>query len=61
VLLRDFILLTSGSLRAHRLRSGLTTLGIAVGIASVKEGTFGVNVDRVEELTATIRNVPFST
>jgi len=35
VQLRDFILLTSGSLRAHRLRSGLTTLGIAVGIAAV--------------------------
>ena len=33
--LRDFIALTSGSLRAHRLRSGLTTLGIAVGIAAV--------------------------
>jgi putative ABC transport system permease protein len=32
---RDFFLLTSGSLRAHRLRSGLTTLGIAVGIAAV--------------------------
>ncbi len=35
MLLRDFILLTSGSLSAHRLRSGLTTLGIAVGIAAV--------------------------
>lgn len=32
---RDFIRLTSGSVFSHRLRSGLTTLGIAIGIAAV--------------------------
>ena len=31
----DFISFTYGSLRAHRLRTGLTALGIAVGIAAV--------------------------
>ncbi len=31
----DFVRLTAGSARAHRLRSALTALGIAVGIASV--------------------------
>jgi putative ABC transport system permease protein len=35
MLLRDFLRLTGGSLIAHRLRSFLTTLGIAVGIAAV--------------------------
>ena len=35
MLLRDFLRLTGGSLVAHRLRSFLTTLGIAVGIAAV--------------------------
>jgi putative ABC transport system permease protein len=35
VLLRDFIRLTVGSLRWHRLRTLLAALGIAVGIASV--------------------------
>ena len=33
--LRDFLSLTGGSLIAHRLRTFLTTLGIAVGIAAV--------------------------
>ena len=32
---RDFIALTAGSLVAHRMRSFLTALGIAVGIAAV--------------------------
>ncbi|MDH3589434.1 MAG: ABC transporter permease [Gammaproteobacteria bacterium] len=32
---RDFIRLTGGSVFAHRLRSGLTTLGIAIGIGAV--------------------------
>ncbi|HEX9492418.1 MAG TPA: ABC transporter permease, partial [Thermoanaerobaculia bacterium] len=32
---RDFILLTLGALRSHRLRTFLAALGIAVGIASV--------------------------
>lgn len=32
---RDFLHLTGASLVAHRLRSGLTALGIAVGIAAV--------------------------
>jgi putative ABC transport system permease protein len=32
---RDWIRLTLGSLRAHRLRSALTAIGIAVGIAAV--------------------------
>jgi putative ABC transport system permease protein len=32
---RDFVRLTSGSLRSHRLRTFLAQLGIAVGIASV--------------------------
>src|SRR5512134_1343841 len=31
----DFISFTYGSLRAHRLRTALTALGIAVGIAAV--------------------------
>ena len=35
MLLGDFLRLTSGSLIAHRLRTFLTTLGIAVGIAAV--------------------------
>ncbi len=35
MLLRDFLRLTGGSLIAHRLRTFLTTLGIAVGIAAV--------------------------
>jgi putative ABC transport system permease protein len=35
MLLRDFLRLTSGSLIAHRMRTFLTTLGIAVGIAAV--------------------------
>jgi putative ABC transport system permease protein len=35
MLTRDFLALTSSSLIAHRLRSFLTALGIAVGIASV--------------------------
>ena len=35
MLLRDFLSLTGGSLIAHRLRTLLTTLGIAVGIAAV--------------------------
>ena len=33
--LADFIRFTYGSLRAHRLRTALTALGIAVGIAAV--------------------------
>ena len=33
--IRDFLRLTGGSLVTHRLRSFLTTLGIAVGIAAV--------------------------
>ena len=33
--LRDFLHLTGSSLIAHRLRSFLTALGIAVGIAAV--------------------------
>lgn len=32
---RDFILLTTGTLRAHRLRTFLAILGIAVGVAAV--------------------------
>ncbi|NNF61496.1 MAG: ABC transporter permease [Gammaproteobacteria bacterium] len=32
---RDFLRLTSGSVFSHRLRSGLTTLGIAIGIGAV--------------------------
>ncbi|HID48187.1 MAG TPA: ABC transporter permease, partial [Chromatiales bacterium] len=32
---RDFLVLTGSSLIAHRLRSVLTALGIAVGIAAV--------------------------
>lgn len=32
---RDFIILTTGTLRAHRLRSFLAVLGIAVGVAAV--------------------------
>jgi len=35
VLLADFLRFTYGSLKAHRLRTLLTALGIAVGIASV--------------------------
>ncbi len=35
MLLADFLYFTYGSLRAHRLRTLLTALGIAVGIASV--------------------------
>ena len=35
MLLADFLRFTYGSLRAHRLRTLLTALGIAVGIASV--------------------------
>jgi len=35
VLFADFIRFTYASLRAHRLRTGLTALGIAVGIAAV--------------------------
>ena len=35
MLLRDFLLLTSSSLIAHRMRSFLTMLGIAVGITAV--------------------------
>jgi putative ABC transport system permease protein len=35
MLARDFLKLAGGSLIAHRLRSFLTTLGIAVGIAAV--------------------------
>ncbi len=35
MLMRDFLYLTSSSLSAHRLRSFLTMLGIAVGIAAV--------------------------
>ena len=35
MLVRDFLHLTGSSLRAHRLRSFLTMLGIAVGIAAV--------------------------
>jgi putative ABC transport system permease protein len=35
VLLRDYLQLTARSVRAHRLRSVLTGLGIAVGIAAV--------------------------
>jgi len=35
MLMRDFLHLTSSSLSAHRLRSSLTMLGIAVGIAAV--------------------------
>jgi len=35
MLVRDFLRLTGGSLVAHRLRTFLTTLGIAVGIAAV--------------------------
>ena len=33
--LRDLLSLTSSALRAQRLRSALTALGIAVGIAAV--------------------------
>ena len=32
---KDFIAFTLASLRAHRMRTALTALGIAVGIASV--------------------------
>ena len=32
---RDFISLTTGTLRAHRLRTFLAILGIAVGVAAV--------------------------
>ena len=35
MLLRDFLRLTTGSLRAHRMRSFLAALGIAVGITTV--------------------------
>jgi len=35
MLTRDFLRLTGSSLIAHRMRSFLTTLGIAVGIAAV--------------------------
>lgn len=35
MLMRDFLSLTGSSLIAHRMRSFLTTLGIAVGIAAV--------------------------
>jgi len=35
VLFPDFVRFTYASLRAHRLRTGLTALGIAVGIAAV--------------------------
>jgi putative ABC transport system permease protein len=35
MLIQDFLKLTGTSLIAHRMRSGLTALGIAVGIASV--------------------------
>jgi putative ABC transport system permease protein len=35
MLINDFLRLTSTSLIAHRMRSGLTALGIAVGIAAV--------------------------
>jgi putative ABC transport system permease protein len=35
VLFADFVRFTYASLRAHRLRTGLTALGIAVGIAAV--------------------------
>ncbi len=35
MLLRDFLRLTFGSLRSHRLRTFLAALGIAVGIAAV--------------------------
>jgi putative ABC transport system permease protein len=35
VLFADFVRFTFASLRAHRLRTGLTALGIAVGIAAV--------------------------
>ena len=35
MLMRDFLKLTGGSLIAHRMRTFLTTLGIAVGIAAV--------------------------
>jgi putative ABC transport system permease protein len=35
MLIADFISFTYGSLRAHRLRTALTALGIAVGIAAV--------------------------
>jgi len=35
MLLRDLLSLTGGSLIAHRLRTFLTTLGIAVGVAAV--------------------------
>jgi putative ABC transport system permease protein len=32
---RDFLRLVGGSIRSHRIRSGLTALGIAIGIAAV--------------------------
>ncbi|MBW1939173.1 MAG: ABC transporter permease, partial [Deltaproteobacteria bacterium] len=35
MLIRDFIRLTTGSITAQRMRSFLTGLGIAVGIAAV--------------------------
>lgn len=35
MLVRDFMYLAVGAVRAHRLRSALTTLGIAVGVAAV--------------------------
>ncbi len=35
MLIQDFLKLTTTSLIAHRMRSGLTALGIAVGVASV--------------------------
>ena len=35
MLARDFIHYAGGSIRAHRLRSGLTALGIAIGIGAV--------------------------
>ena len=35
MLFPDFVRFTYASLRAHRLRTGLTALGIAVGIAAV--------------------------
>lgn len=33
--MRDFLALTTGALLSHRLRSGLSMLGIAIGVASV--------------------------
>ena len=55
MLARDFVRYAGGSIRAHRLRSGLTALGIAIGIGAVVLLTSigeGVNRYVVEQFTA---------